>query len=113
MLYLQQNVISKFAKLVRVTINTKNPTREGRHSKSIDPTKVKCRCGGTFALVQHLLRDGTPRTPSAFAQYLSKNMKQIKRENPTLSHKELMQLISQKYRETTIRAGDAAEVTSL
>ncbi|OUM70441.1 hypothetical protein PIROE2DRAFT_1301 [Piromyces sp. E2] len=71
-----------------------------KHSKSIDTKKYRCQCSGEIKLMSKLKKDGTPykkRTEGKFALYLKENYDRIKKENPTLSHKDIMSYAAEEY----------------
>lgn len=74
----------------------------GRHSDSIDPNRHGCGvCGSHLRRLGTFNRNGTPAKPrkaSAFSLFMKAHFGRMKRENPGLSHKDLMQLVSAAYR---------------
>ncbi|KAG9102027.1 hypothetical protein FS749_000061 [Ceratobasidium sp. UAMH 11750] len=65
----------------------------GRHSKSIDPTKQICGCGGRLTP----LFTTTPRR-TAFQDYLKNHMKDFKAANPGMQHGEAMKRLGEMFR---------------
>ena len=76
----------------------------GRHSKSIDASRHRCsKCGGIPELVNtNSSVSSTPKTPNSYVLFLKENFASVKKANPCLSHKELMQKISAKFREVKL-----------
>jgi len=72
----------------------------GRHSKSIDASRHRCsRCGGIPELLTNKASsNSTPRTPNAYALFLKDNFASVKKSNPGVPHKEVMQLIAAKFK---------------
>jgi len=74
----------------------------GRHSKSINVSKHRCaKCGG----IPELQNDkssasATPKAPNAYAIFVKENFATIKKGNPSKSHREIMMLISDKFKES-------------
>ena len=76
-------------------------TEFGRHSKSIDATKHRCsKCGGIPELVNDKASSATPRTPNAYAQFVKNNFGSVKKANPKTPHREIMMMISEKFKES-------------
>ena len=77
----------------------------GRHSKSIDSSRHQCiRCGGTFELTNS--SSASKRTPNAYAMFVKNNFAFVKKNNPSLSHKEVMMKISADFREIKLNDVD-------
>ena len=76
----------------------------GRHSKSIDASRHRCsKCGGIPELINsNSSGSSTPKTPNSYALFLKENFASVKKANPGLPHKELMQKISAKFREVKL-----------
>ena len=76
----------------------------GRHSKSIDASRHRCsKCGGIPELINsNSSVSSTPKTPNPYALFLKENFASVKKANPGLPHKELMQKISAKFREVKL-----------
>ena len=74
-------------------------TTFGRHSKSIDAAKHRCaKCGGIPELVQDKTVAATPKTPNVYAQFVKDNFATVKKSNPGKPHREIMMIISEKFR---------------
>ncbi|QRV86648.1 HMG (high mobility group) box protein [Ceratobasidium sp. AG-Ba] len=65
----------------------------GRHSKSIDPAKQVCGCGGRL----NPLFATTPRR-NAFQDYLKIHMKKFKDANPDMPHGDVMKRLGEMFR---------------
>ncbi|KAK9794281.1 putative SprT-like family-domain-containing protein [Seiridium cardinale] len=67
-----------------------------RHSKSVDPVKQKCgRCRGTLEQVKPVPRAaGKGKGKSAYQEFVSQEMKVLKAEGRALSFKEMMGVVS-------------------
>ncbi|ELU08921.1 hypothetical protein CAPTEDRAFT_178344 [Capitella teleta] len=76
----------------------------GRHSKSLDIEKKVCGyCRGTFEVFINTprrtpKRAATNRTPNPFAQFVKDNYATLKRENPSLIHKDIMKKLSENFK---------------
>ena len=74
----------------------------GRHSDSINVTKKACgACGGGLKKLGRFGRDGTPIKPrkmNRFAQFVKLHFRDIKRNNPGTPHKDLMKIVSVRYK---------------
>ena len=79
--------------------------RIGRHSKSLDTERKICgHCRGQFELLVRP-RNGsrpdsvptTPRTPNKFALFVKENYGDIKKTQPGIAHKEIMEMIGARY----------------
>ncbi|XP_065649583.1 germ cell nuclear acidic protein [Hydra vulgaris] len=68
----------------------------GRHSKSVDSNRHTCiRCNGSFILTNS--SSTNKRTPNAYANFLKSNFAIVKKNNPLLSHKDLMLKIAEDF----------------
>lgn len=85
----------------------------GRHSKSIDVTKMACgRCRSKLRLQPRLNKDGTPakvREPSAYQSFVKDSFEKFKAEGRVLPRKEAMAVIAAMWRQRQQEPpGDAA-----
>ena len=74
----------------------------GRHSKSIDPSKHRCAtCGGIPELQGNASSvSATPKTPNAYALFVKEHFATVKKNNPGVSHREIMVMISDKFKKS-------------
>lgn len=75
--------------------------RHGRHSKSVDLEHKRCpRCMSTLQLEPKLNVDGTPassRKLTRYAQFIQDNYSDVKKALPLMTHKEIMEVLREKY----------------
>nr|XP_018907912.1 PREDICTED: uncharacterized protein LOC109037607 [Bemisia tabaci] len=78
----------------------------GRHSKSLDTTRKRCGyCYGAFELLVNHSKSNrksaenlkAPRTPGKFAMFVKENYGEVKKQNLTKTHAEIMKLLGQQF----------------
>jgi predicted SprT family Zn-dependent metalloprotease len=83
-----------------------------RHSKSVDPVKQKCgRCRGTLEQVKPVPRAaGKGKGKSAYQEFVSKEMKVLKAEGRALSFKDMMGIVSTRWKaQQQVNRDDSSE----
>jgi predicted SprT family Zn-dependent metalloprotease len=71
-----------------------------RHSKSIDPAKVRCgNCKGVLAQMKPAVKENAGNV-NGYQAFMKENMRRIKEENPGSPHKEIMSLVARRYQES-------------
>jgi len=79
----------------------------GRHSKSIHPDQHAC--GGCKGKLEPMFETYSPSKRTAFQEYLKEHMKALKAAEPGLSHRELMQELSRRFKEEKARSTPSSD----
>jgi tRNA G26 N,N-dimethylase Trm1 len=78
-----------------------------RHSKSIDPTRHRCgSCKSKLVQIKPIRRNVSP---SEYQRFLKRHLKEMKRDHPLSTHKDIMGLIGAAYKkEKAVKVAAAA-----
>ncbi|KAH8653330.1 SprT-like family-domain-containing protein [Xylariales sp. PMI_506] len=88
-------------------------TEVKRHSRSVDPERQRCgRCRGVLEQVKPVprgggCRDGKERKKTAYQEFVSVEMRQLKSQGTDLNFGEIMAVVAKKWKEVQARANSA------